>query len=102
MLSFISKFGKGPSVMKQSVGALKVFLPPASAVEVIETEPFVCLSVCMCLFVSALTAEPFDTWSRNLVEGLTLIISDEFAGQGHRSKVKVTRSKKCHFQDLLI
>ncbi len=27
---------------------------------------------------------------------------DEFAGQGHRSKVKVTRSKKRHFQDFLI
>ena len=51
------------------------FLPPASAVEVIETEPFVCVCVCecvcVCLFVSALTAEPFDIWSQNLVQGLT-------------------------------
>ena len=35
-------------------------LPPASAVEVIESEP--CFSVCVsvCLSVSTLTAEPFD------------------------------------------
>ncbi len=26
-------------------------------------------------------------------------ISDKFAGQGHRSKIKVTGSKKLHFQD---
>ena len=34
------------------------FLPPASAVEVIESEPSFCVSVC--LSVSTLTAEPFD------------------------------------------
>ncbi len=33
----------------------------------------VCLGVC--LFVSTLTAVPFDIWSRNLVQGLTLMIS---------------------------
>ncbi len=35
----------------------------------------VCASVCVCLFVSAITAELFNIWSRNLVLGLTLIIS---------------------------
>ena len=29
-------------------------------------------------------------------------LSDEFAGQGYRSMVKVTRLKKRHFQDFLI
>ena len=60
-------------------------------------EPFVCVcvSVCVCLFVSALTV---DIWSRNLVQGLTLIILDEFTGQGHRSKVKVARSKNVIFR----
>ncbi len=48
-------------------------LPPASAVEVIKTVPSV--SVCVCVCVNTLTAEPFDIWSPNLVQGLTLIIS---------------------------
>ncbi len=43
--------------------------PPASAVEGMESVPSVCLSV------SALTAETFDIQTRNLVEALTLIIS---------------------------
>ena len=34
-----------------------------------------CVCVSVCLSVSALTAEPFDVRSRNLVQGLTLIIS---------------------------
>ena len=53
-------------------------------------------SLCVCLFVSSLMAEPFDIWARNLVHVLTLMISwtglDKF-DQGHRSKVKVTRSE---------
>ena len=49
------------------------FLPPASAVEVIETEPSVCVSVCPC--VNTLTAEPIDVRSQNLVHGLTLMTS---------------------------
>ena len=77
-------------------------LPPASAVEIIEMEPFVCVCVCVCvcvwvgvcLFVSALTAEPFDIWSRDLVQGLTLIISRtsllvKVIGQGHEVKKKL-------------
>ncbi len=35
----------------------------------------VCVCVSVCLSVSALTAEPFSVRSRNLVQGLTLIIS---------------------------
>ena len=70
-------------------------LPPAAVVEVIETEPFVCL------FVSALTAEPIDIWSRNLVHGLTLIISQtsllvKVIGQGH----KVKKTSFSAFSDL--
>ncbi len=69
-------------------------LPPASAVEVIKTEPSVCLSV------STLTAEPFGVRSQNLAQGLTLIISRtsskvKVKGQGHKVK-------KRHFQDFLI
>ena len=63
------------------------FLPPASAVEVIKTEPSVCVSVCVS--VSVLTAEPFDIRSRNLVQGLTLIIpwrSLKVKVIGHRSR----------------
>ena len=56
-----------------------VFLPPASAVEVIKTVSSVCVCGCVCVC---------------LVQRLTLMISwDRFDGQGHRSKVKVTRSK---------
>ena len=45
------------------------------------------MCVCVCLFVSALTADPFDLWSQNLVHGLTLIIS------WMSSKVKVIRQR---------
>ncbi len=45
------------------------FFPPASAVKGIKSVPSVCVSV------SALMAEPFDIQTRNLVEALTLIIS---------------------------
>ena len=69
------------------------FLPPASAVEVIKTVPSVCVCVCLsvCLFVSALTAEPFDIGSRNLAQGLTVMISwtssmVKVKGQGHQVK----------------
>ncbi len=54
-------------------GNIHPFSPPASAVEVIKTVPSVC--VCVCLSVSALTAEPCVVWSQNLAQGLTLIIS---------------------------
>ncbi len=49
--------------------------PPASAVEGIKSVPSVCVCVSVCLSVSALTAEPFDIQTRNLVEALTLQIS---------------------------
>ena len=67
-------------------------LPPASAVEVIETEPFVCLCVCVCQLVSTLTAERIDLRSRNLAQGLTLIKSwrslmVKVKGQGHQVKI---------------
>ncbi len=58
-------------------------------------EPFVCL--CVCLFVSTLTAELFDIWPRNLVQRLTLIISRttllvKVIGQRSRSRGKKTWS----------
>ena len=46
-------------------------VPQVLGVEVIKTEP----SVCVCVSVSILMAEPFGVQSRNLVHGLTLIIS---------------------------
>ncbi len=65
------------------------FFPPVSAVEGMESVP----SVCGCLSVSALTAEPFDVDTK-FGGGYDLDnISDECEGQGHRSKVKVTRLK---------
>ncbi len=51
--------------------ANQTLFPPASAVEGIKSVPSVCESVC--LLVTALTAEPFDLGSRNLVGGMTLI-----------------------------
>ncbi len=53
----------------------------------------VCVCVRVCLSVSPLTAEPFDLKTQN-GGGIDLDnISDEFEGQGHRSKFKVTRLK---------
>ena len=63
-------------------------LPSASAVEVIKMEP----SVCVCLSVSALTAEPFGIVMK-FGTGIDLDILDKFECQGHRSKVKVIQIK---------
>ncbi len=65
-----------------------------SAVEVIKTEPLVC--VCVCQFVSTLMAERFDVQSQNLVQTLTFMTSWTSMMVkviGQRSKVKVTRPK---------
>ena len=55
----------------------ETLIPSASAVKGITSVPSVCVSVCVsvCLLVSALPAEPFDIPTQNLVEGLTLTIS---------------------------
>ncbi len=37
-----------------------LFLPPMSAVKVIESVPSFCVCVCVCLCVNTLTAKPFD------------------------------------------
>ncbi len=47
--------------------------------------------MCVCLSVAALTAEPFDVKTHNLVDALTLIISRmslkvKVKGQGHQVK----------------
>ena len=52
---------------------LTILLPPASAVEVIESVPSVCLSVCPS--VSTLTSEPFDLWPWFLAWELTLTLA---------------------------
>ncbi len=77
-------------------------------VEVIEKEPFVCLSVFV--FVSVCVSVCWRSHSQTVRHMVTKFdtgvdidnISDEFAGQGHRSMAKVTMSKKHHFQDFLI
>ena len=56
------------------------FLPPASAVEVIESEPSVCVSVC--LSVNTLTAKPFDLWPWFWVWKLTLTLAEFFFIEG--------------------
>ncbi len=63
--------------MDDTADKLLILLPPASAVEVIETVLSVCVCVCVCVCpcVSALAAEPFDIWSQNLVQGMNLMIS---------------------------
>ncbi len=55
----------------------------------------------MCLSVSALQGEPFHIWTQDLVEGCTRVdnISDEFEGQGHRSKFMVAIFKNVIFLD---
>ncbi len=59
-----------------------------------------CVCVYVCLFVSALTAEPLNIWSQNLVQWLTLIISRTSL----LVKVKVTGSKTLFsgFSDLSV
>ena len=54
----------------------------------------VCLSVC--LSVSPLTVKPFDVWSQNLVQELTLMVNwtsstVKFIGQGHQAKNVISR-----------
>ncbi len=69
-----SPFSQAPWItywVPHSIAWLYKFFPPASAVKSVESV----LSVCVCVSVSALTAEPFDIQTRNLVEALTLIIS---------------------------
>ncbi len=68
-----------------------IFLPPASAVEVIKTEASVCVCVLVCEhshgWTNWRTVTKFGT-------GVDLDnISEEFNGQGRRSKVKVIQLK---------
>ncbi len=68
------------------------FLLPVSVVEVIELVLCVSLSVCLsCQLVSTLMAKPFEVWTPNLVQALTLRISRpslivKVKGQGHHIK----------------
>ena len=70
-----------------------ISLPPASAVEVIESVPSVCVSVSQ-------HSHDWTVWSTDFKFGAEMHldhISDEFDGQGHRSKFKVTRLKNVIF-----
>ncbi len=62
-------------------------LPPASAVEVIKTEPSVCVCVSVCEHSHGWT-----NWGMVTKFGTEIDLDDlsaEFDGQGHRSKIKV-------------
>ena len=53
------------------------------------------MCICVCASVSALTAEPFDIWSLNFVQGWTLITSQtgllvKVIGQRSRSRGQIT------------
>ena len=67
MVPIIIKFGNRHILIENALhsldlGVINYLLTSASAVEVIESEPCVCVSVCVsvCLSVSTLTAELFD------------------------------------------
>ncbi len=90
----------GTSFWRWGIFTARRFLPPASAVEVIKTGLSVWVCLCGCPCVSTLRAEPFDVWSQNLVQALTLVISwtslmGKVIGQGHQVK-------KRYFHGLLI
>ena len=69
-----------------------IYLPPSSRVEVIYTEPFLCVFQ----FVSTLTVEQI---VRKFDTGVDLYqISDKFDGQGQRSRAP---GKKCDVYDIL-
>ncbi len=56
----------------------------------------------MCASVSSLTTEPFDIRAKKFGARVDHDdISDEFEGQGHRSKVKVAMLKNVIFEFLL-
>ncbi len=66
-----------------------MLLPPASAVEVIESVPSVC--VCVCPSVNALTAERLDVLTQNLVSGCSwsmpwMSLMAKVKGQGRQLK----------------
>ena len=68
-----------------------LLLPPASAVEVIESVPSVCVSVCPCVSYHSCG---WTDWDIGLKFGVGICldnISDDFIGQGQRSKFKVTK-----------
>ncbi len=85
----------------QSIGQLSTsnkFFPPASAVEGIKSVPSVCACVCLSVIQRS---HGWTVWHTDpkFDGGVNLDnISDEFEGQGHRSKVKVARTKKRDFR----
>ncbi len=73
--------------------SVREFLPPALAEEVIFSVASVCVSVrpCVCFHSAGRTVGPTDLKFGTRIKDHH--ISDEFEGQGHRSKVKVTKVK---------
>ncbi len=79
----------------------RLFFPPASAVEGIKSVPCVC--VCVCLSVSW-RSHGRTVWCTDAKFSVMVDldnVSDEFEGQGHRSKFKVATLKKRYFQTFL-
>ena len=74
------------------INEFDVLLPPASPVEVIDRSR---VSMCLCVHVSVSQRSQRQTvWHTDAKIGIRFNIDhilDEFDGQGHRSKVKVTR-----------
>ena len=98
-----TRFGKHIAVCRCintqpfNVSLNAIFLPPALAEEVMFSVLFVCLSVrvSVCVRSSSLTVRPMD-----LKVGIHIHlynISNEFEGQGRRSKVKVIKVKNVDF-----
>ena len=70
-------------------------LPPASVVEVIESDRCVWFCVCVCVCV-CVHSHDWTVWPMTLIFGMWVELDLRqvgIVGQGHRSKVKVTRSK---------
>jgi len=61
---------------------------------------FLVSSVCGFLFVYEMSLEPLNSLCQIHMEDVFFPCSDEFEGQGQRSKAKVTRDKKQHFSAL--
>ena len=72
---------------------MTVLLPPALAEEVIFSvaSMCVCVCVCVCLRYTGWTVGPTDLKFGAHIKDHYIL--DEFEGQGHRSKVKVTEVK---------
>ncbi len=102
-MQLLVELGGGGEGGAKNVDICQELLPPTSAVEVINTEPCVCVRPCVCLSVSALMAKPCCIWSRNLVQGLAMIISwtsSKVKVIGQRSRSQGQKTSFSGFSDL--